>query len=67
MDRLRKCYSHLAGGSFQAGKVAWALSGCLTTKSANYCMLVNEWAWLSSQVCLLMSGCGLDALLTPRS
>ena len=38
-------------GSFLAGKAAWALSGCLTTKSAH--MLVNEWAWLRSQVCLL--------------
>ena len=30
MDRLRKCYSHLLGGSFLAGKAAYALSGCLT-------------------------------------
>ena len=41
MDRLRKCYSHLVGGSFLAGKAAWALSRCLTTESADYCMLVN--------------------------
>ena len=46
MDRLRKRYSHLVRGSFLAGKVAWALSGCLTTESADYCMLVNKWAWL---------------------
>ena len=26
---------------------------CMTTNSANYCMLVNEWAWSKSQVCLL--------------
>ena len=32
MDRLRKCYSHLVGGSFLAGKVAWTLSGCMTTE-----------------------------------
>ena len=44
MDRLRKRYSHLVGGSFLAGKVAWTLSGCMTTESADYCMLVNEWA-----------------------
>ena len=25
----------------------------MTTKSADYCMVVNEWAWLTSQVCLL--------------
>ena len=43
MDRLRKHYSHLVGGSFLAGKAAWALSGCLTTESTDYCMLVNEW------------------------
>ena len=49
MDRLRKHYSHLVGGSFLAGKVAWTLSGCMTTKSADYCMLVNEWVWASSR------------------
>ena len=37
--------SHLVGGSFLAGKVASTLSGCMTTESADYCMLVNEWAW----------------------
>ena len=37
-------------GSFLAGKDAWVLSGCLTAKSAEHCMLVNEWAWLRSQV-----------------
>ena len=46
MDRLRKHHSHLVGGSFLAGKAAWALSMCLMTESADYCMLVNEWAWL---------------------
>ena len=35
------------GGSFLAGKGSWALSGCLTTESADYCMPINEWAWLS--------------------
>ena len=40
MDRLRK---HLEGGSFLAGKAAWALSMCLTTNSADNCMLINEW------------------------
>ena len=53
MDRLRKCYSHLVGGSFLAGKAAWALRGCLTTESANHCMFVNEWAWLRSRLYLL--------------
>ena len=42
MSRLRKCYSHLVGGSFLEGKASWALSRCLLTESADYCMLVNE-------------------------
>ena len=46
-------YSHLVGGSFLAAKAVWALSGCMTTESADYCMLVNEWAWSRSRVCLL--------------
>ena len=50
MDRLRKCYSHLVGGLFLAGKVPWTLSGCMTNESADYCMFVNEWASSSSQV-----------------
>ena len=53
MDRLCKHYSHLVGGSFLGGKAAWALSGCMQTESADYCMLVNEWAWSRSRVCLL--------------
>ena len=53
MDRLKECYSHVVGSSFLAGKTAWALSGRLTTESIDYCMLVNEWAWLGSRVCLL--------------
>ena len=53
IGRLRKRYSNPVGGSFLVGKAAWALSECLTTKSADYCMLVNEWAWSKSQVCLL--------------
>ena len=53
MDGLRKRYSHLVGGLYLAGKAAWAVSRCLQTKSADYCMVVNEWAWFRSQVCLL--------------
>ena len=53
MDRLRKPYSHLVEGWFLAGKAAWVLSGCMATDSADYCMLVNEWAWSKSQVYLL--------------
>ena len=40
VDRLRKHYSHLVGGWFLARKAAWALSGCMTTDSADYCMLI---------------------------
>ena len=53
MSRLIKRYSHLSGGSFLAGKASWALSGCLPIESADCCMLVNEWAWQTSRVCLL--------------
>ena len=63
MDRLRKRYSHLVGGSFLAGKAAWALSWCMTTKSADYCMLVNEWAWSRSRVCLLRLEVDLGSVL----
>ena len=63
MDRLRKRDSHPVGGSFLAGKAAWSLSGCLTTKSADYCMLVNVWAWLRSRVCLLRMAVDLGSVL----
>ena len=63
MNGLRKCYSHLVGGSFPAEKAAWALSGSLTTKSADYCMLVNEWAWLRLRVYLLRLEVDLGSVL----
>ena len=50
MDRLTKCYFHLVGGSFLVGKVAWTLSRCMTTESADHCMFVNEWPWSRSLV-----------------
>ena len=43
MNRLSKHYSRLVGGSFLAGKAAWALSRCFLTENADYCMFVNEW------------------------
>ena len=46
-----------------ARKVAWALSGCITTKSADYCMIINEWAWLRSRVCLLRLEVDLGSVL----
>ena len=63
MDRLRKRYSHLVEGSFLAGKVAWTLSRCMTTESADYCMLVNEWAWSRSRVWLLRLEVDLGSVL----
>ena len=47
----------------QAEKAAWALSGCLTTESPDYCMLVNEWVWLRLRVCLLRLEVGLGSVL----
>ena len=63
MDRLRKRCSHLVWGSFLAEKAAWAQSECMTNESADYCMLVNEWAWLRSRVCLLRLEVDLDSVL----
>ena len=63
MSRLRKCYSHLSGGSFLAGKASLALSGCLPIESADHCMLVNEGAWLRSRVCLLRLEVELGSVL----
>ena len=53
MDRLRKHSPHPAEGWFLARKVAWALSGCMATDSAEYCMLVNKWVWSKSRDCLV--------------
>ena len=64
MDRLRKHYSHLVGGSFLAGKAAWALCGCMTTElSADHCMPINEWVWSRSRLCLLRVEVDLGAVL----
>ena len=63
MDRLRKRYSHLVGGSFLAGKAAWTLSGCMTTESTGFCMLVNEWAWSRSRIYLLRLEVDLGSVL----
>ena len=63
MDRLRKNYSHLVGGWFLASKAAWALSGCMTNKSANYCMLVKWVGMVKSRVCLLRLQVDLSSVL----
>ena len=59
MDRLRKHYSHFVGVDFWQGR----LSGRMTTESADYCMLANEWAWSRSRVCLLRLEVELDSVL----
>ena len=41
MSRLRKCYSHVLGDSYLAGKPSLVPSRRLPTKSADYCMLDN--------------------------
>ena len=35
----------------------------MTTESADYCMVVNEWAWLRSLVCLLRLEVDLGSVL----
>ena len=44
----RKHYS--CRGSQRPGRVPWALSGCCATESADYYLLANQWAWLSSRL-----------------
>jgi len=38
----------------------------MTTESADYCMLVNEWARSRSQVCLLRLEVDLGSVLEPE-
>ena len=63
MERLRKHYTHLVGGWFLARKAAWALSMCMATESADHYVIVNEWVWLRSRVCLLMLEVDLGSVL----
>ena len=46
-------YFQLVEGWFLARKATLAVSGLMTTDSADYCMLVNKWVWSKSRVCLL--------------
>ena len=66
MSKLRKCYSHPSGGSFLAEKAFWALRRCLPIESADYYMLVNEWAGLTSRVCLLRLEVELASVLESK-
>ena len=65
MDRLRKHYSHLAEGWFLARKAAWALSGrmSLSTDSADYYVLVDEWVWSKSRDCFFRPEVDVGAVL----
>ena len=65
INRQRKCYPHLLGGLFLAGKAAWALSKYLSVRNADYCMFVNEWVWLRSRVCSLRLKVRLNSVLEP--
>ena len=38
----------------------------MTNDSADYCMLVNEWVWLTSRFCLLRLEVDLDSVLKPE-
>ena len=60
---LKTLYSHLVGGSFLVEKATWALSGSMTTESTDYCMLVDEWVWSKSRVCLLRLEVDLGSVL----
>ena len=41
----------------------------MTTESADYCMLINEWEWLRSRLCLLKLevdlGSALESIVCP--
>ena len=64
MDRLRKHYSHLVEDWFLARKAAWALSGCMATDSADYCMLVMSGFVQSHETaCLLRPEVDMGAVL----
>ena len=65
MDRLSERYSHFVGGSFLPGKVASALSRCLTTRVLT--IACSEWAWLRSQVCMLRLKVDLGSILESRA
>ena len=48
---------------FLARKAAWALSRRVTTDGADYCMLIDEWVWSKSRVCLLRLEVDIDSVL----
>ena len=56
----------LVEGWFLAKKAAWSLRLCMATNSADCCMLVIEWVWSKSQVCLLMMGSVLESELIQK-
>ena len=44
-----------AVGLISSNEAALALSRCMTTENAEYCMLINEWAWLIKIASLLIN------------
>ena len=54
---------HHVEGWFLARKAAWALSRCMATDSADYYMLINEWAWSKSRDCLLRLKADMGSVL----
>ena len=55
INRLRKHYSEILGGSFPTGKASWALSRCLPTESGDYCMLINEFGMVKVVSLLILA------------
>ena len=62
MDKLIKHHSHIEEDWFLV-----RTAGVMTTDNADYCMIVTEWVWSKSRVCLLRlevdMGSGLESEL----
>ena len=52
---LDKHHSHLVARGLISGREGCLLSRRLPTKNADYCMVINEWAQLRSQVCIILA------------
>ena len=54
-------------GSFRTGKAVWTPNWCLVDECADYCMLINEWEWVKSHVCLFWLKVHLGSVLDTNS
>ena len=63
MDRLRKHYSHLVGGSLLAGKAAWTLSRCLTTRVLTVACSLMSVGMVKVTSLLIKAGVDLGSVL----